>query len=168
MYWDRVYNDMEVELVREICADPIVRHDPESVTSLSHDEQIERILRTKPLRPYFTHRVLHADDAYVTSVWNMVTRDGRNAELCGIEVFRAENGRFTDCWNSTYMKGHWGEAGDSFDPAALVPPPLIDSADRIDAGADHSPQKRCALPHTILWRSSSGTFTNRVSITLRE
>jgi hypothetical protein len=54
-------------------------------------------------------------------------------ELCGIEVFRAENGRFTDCWNSTYMKGRWGEAGDAFDPAALAPPPLIDSADRIDA-----------------------------------
>jgi hypothetical protein len=50
------------------------------------------------MRPYFTHRVLHADDSYVTSVWNMVSRDGRNAELCGIEVFRAENGRFTDCW----------------------------------------------------------------------
>jgi hypothetical protein len=133
MYWDRVYNEMEVELVREICADPIVRHDPESVTSLSHDEQIERILRTKPLRPYFTHQVLHADDSYVTSVWNMVSRDGRNAALCGIEVFRAQNGRFTDCWNSSYMKGRWGEAGDEFDPAALAPPPLIDSAERIDA-----------------------------------
>jgi len=133
MYWDRVYNEMEVELIREICADPIVRHDPLCVTSLSHEEQIERVLRTKPLRPYFTHQVLHADATHVTSVWNMVSRDGRNAELCGIEVFRAENGRFTDCWNSTYMKGRWGEAGDAFDPSTLAPPPLIDSAERIDA-----------------------------------
>jgi hypothetical protein len=133
IYWDRVYNEMEVELIREVCADPIVRHDPLSVTPLSHEEQIERVLRTKPMRPYFTHQVLHADERYVTSVWNMVSRDGRDIELCGIEVFRAENGRFTDCWNSTYMKGRWGEAGDEFDPAKLAPPPLIDSAERIDA-----------------------------------
>jgi hypothetical protein len=32
LYWDRVYNDLEVEWIREICADP--RHDPESVTTL--------------------------------------------------------------------------------------------------------------------------------------
>jgi aminoglycoside/choline kinase family phosphotransferase len=133
IYWERVYNDMEVELVREICADPIVRHDPQSITSLSHDEQIERILRTRPLRPYFTHQVLHADASYVTSVWNMKSRDGRNAELCGIEVFRAENGRFTDCWNSSYMKGRWGEKGDEFDASVLAAPPLVDSAERIDA-----------------------------------
>jgi len=133
IYWDRVYNEMEVELIREVCADPIVRHDPLSVTPLSHEEQIERVLRTKPMRPFFTHHVLHADDHYVTSVWNMVSRDGRNIELCGIEVFRAEGGRFTDCWNSTYMKGRWGETGDEFDPAKLAPPPLIDSAERIDA-----------------------------------
>jgi hypothetical protein len=31
LYWDRVYNDLEVELIREICADPIVRHDPGSL-----------------------------------------------------------------------------------------------------------------------------------------
>src|SRR5262245_22487061 len=133
MYWDRVNNDFEVELIREICADPIVRHDPESTTALSHDEQIERVLRNREIRPYFTHHVLHADDRYVTSVWNMVSRDGRNLALCGIEVFRAENGLLTDCWNSTYMKGHWGALGQEFDAAALPPPPLIDSADRIDA-----------------------------------
>jgi hypothetical protein len=133
IYWDRVYNAMEVELVREVCADPILRHDPDSVTPLSHDEQIARILRNTPMRPYFTHQVLHADDTFVTSVWNMVSRDGKDLKLCGIEVFRAENGRFTDCWNSTYMKGLWGEAGDLFDPAALAPPPLIDAPGKIDA-----------------------------------
>lgn len=128
MYWDRVYNELEVELIREICADPMVRHDAESVTSLSHDEQIERVLRNRKMRPYFTHHVLHADDRFVTSVWNMVSRDGKNLELCGIEVFRAENGRLTDCWNSTYMKGHGARPGEEFDASELTPPPLVDSA----------------------------------------
>jgi hypothetical protein len=132
IYWDRVYNNKEVELVREICADPIIRHDPETAAPLSHDEQIERINRSLELGPYFTHHVLHADDHFVTSVWNMVSRDGRNIALCGIEVFRAEEGRFTDCWNSTYMKGHWGETGEVFDPAKLGPATLIESPDQID------------------------------------
>jgi hypothetical protein len=124
IYWEQIYNNGEVELVREVCADPIVRHDPGCVTPLSHDEQIVRIKRSLAVKPLFTHRVLHADDCFVTSVWNMVSRDGRNIELCGIEVFEATDGRFTRCWNSTYMKGMWGEDGNLFDPAALSPPAL--------------------------------------------
>jgi hypothetical protein len=133
IYWDQVYNEMQVELVREVCADPIIRHDPHYITPLSHDEQIERILRNKAMRPLFTHRVLHADDEYVTSVWNMVSRDGKNMQLCGIEVFRAKDGRFTDCWNSTYMKGLWAEDGVMFDPSKLEPPPIIASPEAITA-----------------------------------
>ncbi|MBV1687806.1 ester cyclase [Novosphingobium sp. G106] len=119
IYWERVYNNGEVELVREVCADPIVRHDPGAVTRLGHDEQIERVKRSVALKPHFTHRVVHADDRFVTSVWNMVSGDGRDIRLCGIEVFEAEDGRLTRCWNSSYEKGFWGEDGDEFDPAAL-------------------------------------------------
>jgi aminoglycoside phosphotransferase (APT) family kinase protein len=133
LYWDRVWNRLETELIREICADPIVRHDPGSVTVLSHDEQIARVQRSGRVRPFFTHRVLHGDDSFVTSVWNMYTREGTRAELCGIEVFRAENGRLTDCWNSTYMPGRWGEAQDAFDPSKLAAPPILDSVEKIDA-----------------------------------
>jgi hypothetical protein len=133
IYWERVYNNLEVELVREVCADPIIRHDANFVTPLSHEEQIERIARNAPMRPYFTHRVLHADDRFVTSVWNMVSRDGKDLRLCGIEVFEAEGGRFIRCWNSTYMKGWWGEDGDLFDPAKLAPPALIDAPSQITA-----------------------------------
>lgn len=133
IYWDRVYNNAEVELVREVCADPIIRHDPDFVTPLSHDEQIERIGRSLLIKPYFTHRVLHADDRFVTSVWNMVSRDGRDVRLCGIEVFEAEDGRFTRCWNSTYMKGFWGEDEDLFVPENLLPPGLVSAPAEISA-----------------------------------
>jgi hypothetical protein len=133
IYWERVYNAGEVELVREVCADPIIRHDPGVVTPLSHDEQIERVKRSVAMQPLFTHRVLHADDTFVTSVWNMVSRDGRDIRLCGIEVFEAHEGRFTRCWNSSYGKGFWGEDGDLFDPAALPPPPLIAAPGEITA-----------------------------------
>jgi len=133
IYWDEVYNNCRTDLIREVCADPIIRHDPESVTPLSHDEQIERVERSLRIKPYFTHRVLHADDRFVTSVWNMDSMDGKGVKLCGIEVFEAENGRFTRCWNSTYMKGFWGEDGDEFDPSKLTAPPLLESTGEITA-----------------------------------
>jgi hypothetical protein len=133
IYWDEVYNNGRTELIREVCADPIIRHDPESVTPLSHDEQIERVERSLRIKPYFTHSILHSDDRFVTSVWNMDTRNGSGVKLCGIEVFEAENGRFTRCWNSTYMKGFWGEDGDFFDPSKLTAPPLLETTGEITA-----------------------------------
>ena len=42
-YWEEVNNQGKLELIRELCADPITRHDPEKVTQLSHDEQITRV-----------------------------------------------------------------------------------------------------------------------------
>ena len=85
------------------------------------------------MQPLFTHRVLHADDRFVTSVWNLVSRDGREIRLCGIEVFEAADGRFTRCWNSAYEKGWWGEEGEQFDPAAQSAPELVRSGNAISA-----------------------------------
>lgn len=43
-YWDEVNNEGKLELIRELCANPIVRHDPDGkLTELSHEEQIERV-----------------------------------------------------------------------------------------------------------------------------
>jgi hypothetical protein len=132
MYWNRVWNDREVELIREICADPIIRHDAKSVTYLSHDEQIARVRHQSEARqPFFMHEVLHGDAEFVTSVWNMYTRKGGRIELSGIEIFRAENGRFTDCWNSTYTEGFWGREGDPSVPENLPPPEILASLDGI-------------------------------------
>ncbi len=37
-YWEEVNNQGQLELIRELCADPITRHDPGKITQLSHDE----------------------------------------------------------------------------------------------------------------------------------
>lgn len=132
LYWDEVWNNRRAELIREICADPIIRHDPGSVTALSVEDQIARVRQqSEKLEPCFTHEVLLADDTFVTSVWNMHTRKGERIELCGIEVFKAVDGKFTDCWNSSYTPGFWGREGDASVPANLPPPALIASADQI-------------------------------------
>jgi hypothetical protein len=132
LYWTEVWNNRNAEMIRELCADPIVRHDPGSTTELSLDDQIARVCQqSEAAEPYFEHEVLLADDEYVTSVWNMHTRKGERVELCGIEVFRAKDGKFTDCWNSSYVAGRWGREGDAAVPDNLPPPGFIAGVDGI-------------------------------------
>lgn len=132
MYWAEVWNNRNAEMIRELCADPIIRHDPGSVTALSIEDQIARVRQqSERAEPYFEHEILHADDTYVTSVWNMHTRKGERVDLCGIEVFKAENGRFTHCWNSSYVAGRWGREGDKAVPDNLPPPGAIASIDGV-------------------------------------
>lgn len=109
IYLKKIWNEGQADLVRTYCADPITRHDLNSVTRLTHDEQIARISsQYQELVPFFTDVVLAGDDTHITSVWNVTGKDP-DWRLCGIEVFKVVDGRITDVWNSTYMKGHWGE-----------------------------------------------------------
>ena len=122
LYWERVWNARETDVIREICADPIVRHDPMSVTVLSHEEQIARVAhQSERTQPLFTHEVLLANDTYVCSVWNMLTRRGAASRICGIEVFKAVEGRLTDCWNSSYSRTYWGRGEGDDDPGHPSP-----------------------------------------------
>ncbi|MBK8196963.1 MAG: phosphotransferase [Acidobacteria bacterium] len=132
LYWTEVWNNRNAEMIRELCADPIVRHDPGSVTALPLEDQIARVRQqSEHAEPFFEHEVLHADDTFVTSVWNMHTRKGARVELCGIEVFKAENGKFTHCWNSSYVAGRWGREGDKSVPDNLPPPAFIFGASNV-------------------------------------
>jgi hypothetical protein len=157
LYWEEVWNNGNVELVREICADPIVRHDPGATTALSHNEQIARITQQRTeRRPQFTHEVIVADEHHATSVWNMVTRAGERIELCGIEVFQIEDGRLARAWNSSYLPGFWGREHDTATPQPLPPPALLQSLSQVDrewlqrvfAAADY-PVPRIALVTSV-------------------
>lgn len=107
-YLDEIYHEGRVEVVREICADPLVRHDPGGTTTLSHQQQIDRISADLPRwQPWFTHEVLAGDDRHAVLIWNAT---GRTAErtLSGIEVFQVIDGRITDVWNTPYSTEPWG------------------------------------------------------------
>lgn len=132
LYWTEVWNNRRTELMAELCADPIIRHDPGSVTPLSLADQMARVAQqSEQAEPFFEHEILHADDRFVTSVWNMHTRKGPRIDLCGIEVFEARDGKFIRCWNSSYVAGRWGRDGDSSVPADLPPPALISGVDGV-------------------------------------
>lgn len=134
LYWTEVWNNRRTEMMAELCADPIIRHDPGSVTPLSLADQMARVAQqSETSQPYFEHEVLHADDRFVTSVWNMHTHKGTRVDLCGIEVFEAKDGKFIRCWNSSYVAGRWGRDGDASVPADLPPPALIAGVDGVTA-----------------------------------
>ena len=110
-YWEEVNNQAKFELIRELCADPITRHDPEKTTELTHDEQIARVkFGVEQMGVKISNVIVHADDTSVTGVWNMTMRaDGKDVKMCGIEVFQLDaDGRLAHCWNTPYAEGHWG------------------------------------------------------------
>jgi len=107
-YWEECSNQGNVELVRELCADPIIRHDPGSETQLSHQDQIDRLKLGMEMGIKIERVITHADDEWATSVWNMDSETGvEGMKMCGIEVFKVENGVLAHCWNTPYAEGHW-------------------------------------------------------------
>ncbi len=135
LYWNEVWNKGNAELIREICADPMVRHDVGRVTYMSHEDQIARVKHGHELmKPHFTHEVLVADDTYASSVWNMTSAVDPELKICSIETFKVENGRFVACWNAPYGKGLWGYEGMEAAVLDVPPPELVSKVGEIDAG----------------------------------
>jgi hypothetical protein len=52
--------------------------------------------------------ITHADDTYVTSIWEITSEKDESLQLCGIEVFKVEDGKLAHCWNTPYGNGKWG------------------------------------------------------------
>lgn len=109
LYVDEVWNKGNVELVRDICADPMIRHEADKMIQLSHDQQVERLQRTLGThRPRFTSEFTVVDDQHAVTVWNMDSNSEKFPKMSGIEVFRIRDGRLTECWNHPHVFGHWG------------------------------------------------------------
>ena len=108
LYIRHTSNEGNPDWIPKLCANPVRRHDPNSVTEMTHAEQMDRIRHSsvRALEPHFRTVVLHGDGAFVTWVWDMAVRKG-DKRLCGIEVFKVENGLITDLWNSPYVQGAW-------------------------------------------------------------
>ena len=110
IYIERVYENHEYELVREIFSDPMTRHDPNGVVVLSHDEQIARLEKYQASMGANFHNItIHGDHEFVTVVYDMYTTRGKPYEMCSIETWKVTDGLITDCWNSPYVEGKWGD-----------------------------------------------------------
>lgn len=128
-YTDEIWNKGNLELIRELCADPITRHEAGKVVLVSQDEQIRRISAVRTaMQPFFENVIQASDGTYVAAAYQCRTKpwpdDG--AEIpdspwidddfkdnpaaksgCGIEIFKVVDGRITDVWNHPVMEGVW-------------------------------------------------------------
>jgi hypothetical protein len=108
LYIRHTSNEGDADWIPRLCANPVRRHDPDSVTEMTHAEQMERIRASsmRALGPQFHTVVLHGEGPFVTWIWQMTLQKG-DKRLCGIEVFKIENGLITDMWNAPYAHGAW-------------------------------------------------------------
>lgn len=127
-YFQEVWNEGRAELVGDLCADPITRHDADGVVQLDHAAQIERVETNRAATASpdgrnlrFDNIVVAAGDHDVCLVWNMTapadcrlaqadvpkTLIGDEIRMCGTEIFRVTDGRISDVWNPPAMAGHW-------------------------------------------------------------
>lgn len=102
-----LYNAQNVDLVYELCADPLIRHGAGVVTKMTRSEQFERIAADLSAHnPKFEVVTLIGDQQYASLTWN-AERLITGERLCGIEIFKTEAGLITDVWNSGYFEGSW-------------------------------------------------------------
>ncbi|MGB7240141.1 MAG: hypothetical protein WBD41_29660 [Rhodococcus sp. (in: high G+C Gram-positive bacteria)] len=106
-YLFELYNDRQIDLVYEICGDPMLRHAAGSVTALSRPQQFARIQADLTAHePEFSVVTLVGDETFASLTWNAIRR-ATGEKLCGIEIFKADAGVITDVWNSGYFEGSW-------------------------------------------------------------
>ncbi|SNS96591.1 hypothetical protein [Rhodococcoides kyotonense] len=106
-YLFELYNDRQIHLVHEICGEPMLRHAAGSVTALTREQQFARIEADLAAHePEFSIVTLVGDDTFASLTWNAI-RHSTGEKLCGIEIFKADDGVITDVWNSGYFEGSW-------------------------------------------------------------
>lgn len=128
LYIHEVWNKGRTELLPELCAERVIRHDANTVTVLELDEQIARIRHNfEDLRPTFEPIIFTGDHEIITLVWNVTGRDP-NWKWCGIEIFRVQHGKIVEVWNSPYVDGRWSQEGALYASIAgrnMLPLPLM-------------------------------------------
>jgi ketosteroid isomerase-like protein len=108
-----VWNEHNFELVEELFADTVIRHDVEEVTTLTHDQAVQRVKDSWAMfdELHFDLNVVVAGDdgEHVAIVYQMTgtTVDGNDMPIASIEVFHVVDGRITEVYNCGYKQGFW-------------------------------------------------------------
>ncbi len=110
-YLEEMYNERRLDLVGELIADPEIRHAPGErrvMTLADNTERLEKMFAQCPVLR-FEPSVVIAQDDLVSVAWNgwSTQADGRSYEFAAVELFRVQDGKITEIWNSKEAKGHW-------------------------------------------------------------
>ena len=107
------WNERNFELADELFADTVIRHDVEEVTTLTHDQAVQRVKDSWAMfdKLHFDLNVVVAGDdgEHVAIVYQMTgtTADGNDMPIASIEVFHVVDGRITEVYNCRYKQGFW-------------------------------------------------------------
>ncbi len=105
LWTEEVWNKGRVDLVPELVADPCPRHDPGKFELMTLARNLERIngARTRFPDIHFTIEDLVVDGDRVAARWTMRSTnpaDGQGRVATGVEIFRVEQGKIVETWNS--------------------------------------------------------------------
>jgi predicted SnoaL-like aldol condensation-catalyzing enzyme len=107
------WNERNFELAEELFGDVVIRHDVEEVTTLTHEQAIQRIKDTWAMfdKLHFDLPVVVAGDdgEHVAIVYQMTgtTSGGDEVPIASTEVFHVVDGKIVEVWNCGYKAGYW-------------------------------------------------------------
>ncbi|RAV00722.1 nuclear transport factor 2 family protein [Mycobacterium colombiense] len=108
-----VWNERNIELAEELLGDTVIRHEVGGVRTLTHAEAVQRVVDMWELADslhFDLNIVIEGDDGeHVAIVYDstITTKDGTEANIASIEVFRVVDGKITEVWNGGYQQGVW-------------------------------------------------------------
>ncbi|WP_322859076.1 nuclear transport factor 2 family protein [Mycobacterium europaeum] len=108
-----VWNEQNLTLAGELFADTVIRHEVGESHTLTREQAVNRVKDVwamfDTLR--FDLKIVAAGDdgQHVAIVYDssMTTKDGAEANVGSIEVFRVVDGKITEVWNCGYRQGVW-------------------------------------------------------------
>jgi predicted SnoaL-like aldol condensation-catalyzing enzyme len=108
-----VWNERDLDLAGELFADTVIRHEVGEAHTLTREQAVNRVADVWELFDklrFDLNIVIAGDDGeHVAIVYDstMTTKDGTEANIASIEVFRVVAGRITEVWNCGYKQGVW-------------------------------------------------------------
>ena len=111
LYNYELWNKKNYELGRKIIADNVIRHEIGSVTTLTREESIQRVVDAWELLPSIHFTLFHiiAEGDLVTIVYQMDAKDkeGQDVFVSSIEVFRVADQQICEVWNAEHTYDKW-------------------------------------------------------------
>ena len=108
-----VWNECNIEMAEELFADTVVRHEVGEAHTLTREQAVNRVRDTWNMLGtlhFDLNIVIAGDDGeHVAIVYDstITTKDGAEANIASIEVFRVVDGKITEVWNCGYKQGVW-------------------------------------------------------------
>jgi predicted SnoaL-like aldol condensation-catalyzing enzyme len=112
LYNNSLWNKRNFDLVDELIADTMVRHEVGESHTLTREQARKRVEDYWQLfdKLHFDLKIVIANDdgEHVAIVYDStMTKDGNEINVASIEVFRVVDDMITEVWNCGYKVGAW-------------------------------------------------------------